>query len=248
MKTIFVTINLILSVISYAQINSSIESKIDSLKKANYEYSTLIEKNNQMILKLNDLLFLQKNSKNSNVSINILSIEDIFVRNAPSLLSKISHTIPKGKTVEIISFENDFFTIRFDGGLGFIHPSNTPMNEKLFKLMEISLEKNLENAKNDYERGQIINQLTKLGKDKSEWISENNRQETIPKKYSSLIAQKILAGKIWIGMTFEMALDSWGEPEDINRTVTNSTIHEQWVYKENKYLYFENGKLSAWQD
>jgi hypothetical protein len=48
-------------------------------------------------------------------------------------------------------------------------------------------------------------------------------------------------------MTKDMVIDSWGKPEDINRTVTSSYIHEQWVYG-SRYLYFENGTLTSFQD
>jgi hypothetical protein len=44
-----------------------------------------------------------------------------------------------------------------------------------------------------------------------------------------------------------MVLISWGQPRNINRTVTSWGVNEQWVYT-NKNLYFENGVLSAFQD
>jgi hypothetical protein len=50
-------------------------------------------------------------------------------------------------------------------------------------------------------------------------------------------------------MTDKMARDSWGAPNDINRTVTAYGTSEQWVYDKMKtYLYFENGILTSWQD
>jgi hypothetical protein len=48
-------------------------------------------------------------------------------------------------------------------------------------------------------------------------------------------------------MTAEMATDSWGKPEAINRTVVSGLVHEQWVFG-STYLYFENGILTAFQD
>ena len=45
-------------------------------------------------------------------------------------------------------------------------------------------------------------------------------------------------------MTVEMAFDSWGFPETIDRTVTGHDSCEQWVYA-NTYLYFENGVLQV---
>ena len=64
------------------------------------------------------------------------------------------------------------------------------------------------------------------------------------KKWGKLVSEK----KIMIGMTKEMVLDSWGKPKDINRTVGEWGVHEQWIYSLDTYLYFENGKLTSWQD
>jgi hypothetical protein len=41
---------------------------------------------------------------------------------------------------------------------------------------------------------------------------------------------------------------SWGEPQSINRTLTDYVEHEQWVYSNNRHLYFDNNKLTAIQD
>jgi hypothetical protein len=57
----------------------------------------------------------------------------------------------------------------------------------------------------------------------------------------------ITAGKIMIGMTKEQVIASWGNPNKINKSVGSWGVHEQWVYS-SQYLYFENGKLTSWQD
>ncbi len=56
----------------------------------------------------------------------------------------------------------------------------------------------------------------------------------------------ILQGKVAIGMTKEMAIFSWSEPQKINKTITSNSVSEQWVY-DGSYLYFRNGKLYAIQ-
>ena len=81
---------------------------------------------------------------------------------------------------------------------------------------------------------------TQIAEDKAELA-------VMTKKYGASWATLIVAEKIKIGMTKAMVKDSWGEPEDINRTVGSWGVHEQWVYGSN-YLYFENGKLTSWQD
>jgi hypothetical protein len=55
-------------------------------------------------------------------------------------------------------------------------------------------------------------------------------------------------GKIFIGMTKDQALASWGEPERVNRTLTRGGVSEQWVYGPSTYLYFSNGRLTAAQN
>ena len=41
---------------------------------------------------------------------------------------------------------------------------------------------------------------------------------------------------------------NWGGPKHVNRTVTKNGTHEQWVYSEYRYLYFDNGRLTVIQD
>ena len=48
-------------------------------------------------------------------------------------------------------------------------------------------------------------------------------------------------------MTPRMVIESIGSPNDINKSTGSWGVHEQWVYR-NKYLYFENGKLTSWQE
>lgn len=54
---------------------------------------------------------------------------------------------------------------------------------------------------------------------------------------------------VTIGMTQQEVLDSmWGEPERINRTVTENHVYEQWVYGYPNYLYFTDGILTSIQN
>ncbi len=66
-------------------------------------------------------------------------------------------------------------------------------------------------------------------------------------KWSEKIWKAIRKGSVIIGMTSEQAKLSWGEPEDINRTITRRGSSEQWVYG-NSYLYFTNGILDSIQN
>lgn len=84
----------------------------------------------------------------------------------------------------------------------------------------------------------------------SNWMDSHRRAKMIGMNtgWSAEIRQKIREGKIWLGMTSDMALASWGEPSDVNRTVTAIGVTEQWVYSLGNYLYFTDGILTSWQD
>lgn len=52
-----------------------------------------------------------------------------------------------------------------------------------------------------------------------------------------------------IGMNkSEVENSTWGEPEDINRTITAYGTREQWCYSNYRYIYFEDGIVTSIQD
>jgi hypothetical protein len=99
-----------------------------------------------------------------------------------------------------------------------------------------------------------INTLYKTAVKKKKYYSkrDNERMEKITEEY--IREEKINyvtknPKTVSIGMTKEEVLtEGWGRPIDINRTITANGTSEQWVYDDNKYLYFENGILTAIQD
>jgi hypothetical protein len=82
-----------------------------------------------------------------------------------------------------------------------------------------------------------------LKKEREKRIQEINNKFAPNGDY---IVKRIIRGEIWIGMTDEMAVYSIGRPKSINSSVYSTGTHEQWVYY-NKYLYFENGRLTSYQ-
>lgn len=60
--------------------------------------------------------------------------------------------------------------------------------------------------------------------------------------------QAMLPG-VKLGMTAKTVREetNWGIPKAINRSVGKWGVHEQWVY-DGGYLYFENGKLTSYQN
>lgn len=74
------------------------------------------------------------------------------------------------------------------------------------------------------------------------------RKSTLIAKYGEAVANDMLKGHVRLGWTKEMCIEAWGRPEDINRTIGDFGVYEQWVYGLKNYLYFENGKLTGIQD
>jgi len=64
-------------------------------------------------------------------------------------------------------------------------------------------------------------------------------------KYGSNMAAKLMSGKIWRGMSAEMIIDSWGNPNKINRVISGNVIKEEWIFR-NTWLYIENDMLAEW--
>jgi len=80
------------------------------------------------------------------------------------------------------------------------------------------------------------------------------RQEIIRRhpEWPEDIKRVVLEGNIQIGMTKEQLLASWGDPDNINRSVGSWGVHEQWIYAASYYkqiyVYVENGILTSWQN
>ncbi len=78
--------------------------------------------------------------------------------------------------------------------------------------------------------------------------AKNKRKADLTRKYGAATADLILQGKIRIGMTKSMCRDSWGEPNDINKTISTYGTREQWVYGYS-YVYFdEKGQITTIQN
>ena len=68
------------------------------------------------------------------------------------------------------------------------------------------------------------------------------------KKWPKRVWTAIDKGSVFIGMTSAQAEESWGKPDDVNRTTSRSGVSEQWVYESGSYLYFQDGILTTIQN
>lgn len=76
-----------------------------------------------------------------------------------------------------------------------------------------------------------------------------NDPSAVVSKWGKRVLTAIKEGNVFIGMTKEQTRASWGLPQEINKSGGEWGIHEQWIYGDfGPYLYFENNKLTSWQD
>lgn len=126
------------------------------------------------------------------------------------------------------------------------------LNQGLIIEPDLLVEANVfESEKERYELEQkaIAEQIILEQKAIAEQIikEKKEREAYILKKYGNYYGKLILNNRIRIGMNKNMVLESWGNPNDINRTISSYGVHEQWCY-DDAYLYFEDGKLTTIQD
>jgi len=167
--------------------------------------------------------------------------------NITKLLSNINNTpqtlsiIPKGEQFNLYNvFNGKHIKASYKNKFGYINYSYVLGN------MPVELYRQFKNHQRQYDEEQRKINQEKAERKRSQAITA--REHRLIKKYGKSNVQKITDRKIWIGMTKEMTLESWGEPNDINRSVGSWGVHEQWIYSSGQYLYFENGKLTSWQD
>jgi hypothetical protein len=79
-------------------------------------------------------------------------------------------------------------------------------------------------------------------------LSPEERLALMIEKYGKKKGPMIADGRVWPTISQEMALDSWGKPDKRQRSESTLGITETWYYPEGKYIYFENGRVSSWQE
>lgn len=97
-----------------------------------------------------------------------------------------------------------------------------------------------------YKDGTCIKYQSDAGE---EWEERQKQREEEKKQNEEKRKQEYLANEPKIGMTAdEVKASNWGNPEKINKTTYEWGVTEQWCYPDYKYIYFEDGIVTAIQD
>jgi len=226
---VFVLITLLTFKLCIGQTVSKINAQIDSLENIKKDLEKKLEIIKGKIIELKNKKEITEIKKINERKILSKIKNKTYLLSEPSNLSQKIIAIPAQSEVELIGYMNSFFKVIYNKNVGFI--------------WDLYIEKN--STIEAFKKSKAKQTELEKKQRKEKLLSERKRR--LEKKFGYTVTKKILEGKIWIGMTKDMAIESCGKPKDINRTVGEWGVHEQWIYT-NTYLYFENGRLKSWQD
>lgn len=172
---------------------------------------------------------LEKNmtgSQNPKVTATLKSSSRLF--GAKDDLTTVILIIPSGSEVEVLGSDSTYLHVIFEEDEGYIFKRQAVINQKP--------EKNIVNyqTQRQVQEGTAVQEQPQI-----------SRFSYLEGKYGSNLAARLMAGKIWKGMTAEMVKDSWGSPQKINRVINGNVIKEEWTFN-NTWLYIENNVLMDW--
>ncbi|KAF0236686.1 MAG: hypothetical protein FD181_2590 [Prolixibacteraceae bacterium] len=165
----------------------------------------------------------------------------------PSVLGNAIRMLREDESLEITDYTNDYYRVKAGGNYGFVLASLVKETDELYLLQKTKMSIEEQEANESFRQEQFLIQKKREEKEKETETKSEIRKKSLIEKFGKVSAQKILDEKIWLGMTDKMAKESWGNPKDINRSIGSWGAHEQWIYYDT-YLYFENGKLTSWQE
>ncbi len=77
---------------------------------------------------------------------------------------------------------------------------------------------------------------------------ERDREAAIKARgWPKQIERAVIERTVLPGMNSEQVSLAWGPPSQVNETIRASGVSQQWVYSGSRYVYFENGRVTAIQ-
>jgi hypothetical protein len=238
---------LLFTSMGYSQQTVALEKSLDSLKnfKATYQKEILeIDKEYSRI----DAIIKQKQFNQTLGDIYICDwTTGIYEK--PSGLG-ILGTLSQADTVRVIGQNDNYYNITSFKGTGWVLKKALKTESDYNKQVEEQKER-IRAINNGIMEQKTADSVKYIKNQEAERIALAKRKAELINKYGTYDSKRILEKKVWLGMTTDMARESLGEPNDINRTISSSGVNEQWVYgsiPSQIYLYFENGMLITVQD
>lgn len=251
---------------AFEKLYQAIDERIESIKNGNED--------EQLLTMLNTI----KEEFSSDITSNTIlqKIEEKYlISNSYSNINKCDKYIQEQNYKEAFDLLNTVIMQNKDKNQEIVDKATNKQNEIKDKAFEqiineaqtqinnqdySSAQKNLKNYK-DLGNQTILDMYNNVTNEVNKIEAERKAQEEAERKAQQQKAEEERKQReaeekarkksqgVTIGMTQQEVLDSmWGEPERINRTVTENHVYEQWVYGYPNYLYFTDGILTSIQN
>jgi hypothetical protein len=141
-------------------------------------------------------------------------------------LTSVIVIIPAGSVVTVLATDSAYLKVSFDESEGYILKRDAIINTSQVAPQPSVKQENVRQDEGPVGEKQV------------------SRFTYLENKYGTSMAARLIAGKIWKGMSAEMVKDSWGAPLKINRII-GDIVKEEWIYK-NSWLFIDNNTLIEW--
>ena len=148
-------------------------------------------------------------------------------------LTSVMLVIPSGSEVDVLGADSTYLHVVFENAEGYIFKRHAVIKQTPFA------------SRPAVQPRETVQQAEPQPQQRQEPQPQESRFTYLENKYGTSLAAKLIAGKIWKGMTAEMVRDSWGRPAKINRVISGNTLKEEWIYS-NTWLYIEDDILFTW--
>lgn len=153
------------------------------------------------------------------------------VKEEPDMASKTLVLALENSKIEVIEILEEFIHCRYNGFEGFAMKSRVSKTD-------------LDGVKEYFEYEEKLKREERI---QGYYRDNEERLKTLTEKFDEVSAKRIMKKEVWIGMNENMLLESWGKPLDVNTTVTANNTHKQYVYSNSRYVYTDNGIVTAIQ-
>jgi len=167
----------------------------------------------------------------------VLAKKDVPIYSERAVYSIVLDTLPMNTILKGFDRKSGYYMVEYDTLSGYVSFMDVETLDERDKRLEIEQERREEVAQKRVEDTKRRAEAAQLKK---------AREQRLNEKYGTYVTSKILDGKIWLRMTNEMVVESWGNPSKKNKSVGSWGVKEQWIYS-SAYLYISNGVLDSWQ-
>lgn len=237
-KDVFLSIVICISLSIHSQDYKEFDCKIDSLENEKEILNKRINSLDSEIWNIKQLKLKRIKEDTYSKGVEIFAKTETPLYSGRGTWYDEVAIIPSGTRILAYDLTSSYYFIDYDtiSGYAFIQDVETVKQ----KTERIRIKEEKEKRR--------LEEIRKEEALRQQWKREQaERKERLKKKYGDINGEKIFNGYIWLGMTKEMIIDSWGETHRINRSVGVWGVHEQWIYS-GSYLYIDNGILTSWQD